>query len=94
MKLHVKDIISDTVTNSSGFVLLTTLDNFLRNGEQVELSFDGTPGLSSSFLNSSFGELIEKHGFNKIKSFIKITGLSQTQANYFKRYLNTCGIQI
>ena len=60
MKIKLTDIVSDTYTNSAGYQLYAVLKRLLAEGEQVQLSFSGATAPSSSFLNSSFGNLIEE----------------------------------
>ena len=90
MKLFIKNIVQDTYTNASGFALLATLQNSLRNDQQVILSFkDATPP-STSFLNSSIGELLEQYGFAKFKNLVKFVDLTATQAQVLKNYFLSC----
>ena len=90
MKLFIKDIVQDTYTNASGFVLLTVLKDYFKSGQPVILSFkDATPP-SSSFLNSSIGELLDQFGFAKFKSMVKLVDLNATQAQVLKNYFLSC----
>lgn len=86
MKYNIKEIVKDTYTNSSGSVLLSFLNNYLHKGQQVTLSFKGAPPTSTSFLNSSIGELLDQYGFNRFKEIVKLTDLSATQAQILKNY--------
>ncbi|MBU0560918.1 MAG: STAS-like domain-containing protein [Bacteroidetes bacterium] len=94
MKLFLKNIVPDTYTNASGFVLLTILNKYFQNGDSVILSFKGASPPSSSFLNSSIGELLDAHGFDKLKTMIRFIDLTLTQAQSLKHYFNTCGCKI
>ncbi|WP_121810045.1 STAS-like domain-containing protein [Mucilaginibacter kameinonensis] len=39
------------------------------------MSFTGSTSISSSFFNSSFGELIEPFGYNKVNDSVRIVGI-------------------
>ena len=86
MKVFIKDIVKDTYTNAAGFVLLTFLQDYLRRGKPVTLSFKDAPPTSTSFLNSSIGELLDKYGFTKFKELVKFVDLNATQAQVLKNY--------
>lgn len=87
MKIVLTDIVTDTYTNSSGYVLYTVLKEAIRNKETVELSFKGASAPSSSFLNSSFGNLIEELGLEKFLAVIKPEEVTSTQATMLKHYI-------
>lgn len=86
MRLFIKDIVQDTYTNAAGFVLLTVLKDYFKRSQPVILSFKGATPPSSSFLNSSIGELLDQFGFAKFKSMIKFADLTPTQAQVLKNY--------
>ena len=90
MKLFIKDIVDDTYTNASGFALLTILKKYFDAGQTVILSFKNSPPTSSSFLNSSIGELLDYYGFSKFKSLIKFVDLNATQTQVLKNYFHSC----
>jgi len=86
MRTSLLKIAPDTFTNESGLVLKNYLVSKIQMGETVILSFEGARGLSSSFLNSSFGELIQSFGLMKIKQAIKLVDLTTSQAKSLKEY--------
>jgi hypothetical protein len=90
MKLFVKDIVDDTYTNASGYSLFTILKDYLHKGQFIVLSFKGSTPPSSSFLNSSIGELLDEFGFNKFKKMVNLVDLTPTQAQVLKNYFNSC----
>ena len=82
----IKDICEDTYTNRSGFVLFTQVEKYVSKGQTVSLSFKGISGLSSSFLNSSIGALVENYG-RSILQFIRPISLTKVQAHILKDYV-------
>jgi len=87
MIIKLKDIISETYTNTSGFALFTILNNNFSKEDKICISFKETSPISSSFYNSSIGELIEIHGFENVKSKLKFTDLSKPQFQILTRFL-------
>ncbi len=85
----INKIVSETYTNTSGNKLyLAIKDNFVSN-KPVELSFDGISSTSSSFLNSSFGALIEEFGLEKFTSLVKIKNVTKGEAEIIKKYVSS-----
>ncbi|MEX2568461.1 MAG: STAS-like domain-containing protein [Cyclobacteriaceae bacterium] len=87
MKIKLTDIVSDTYTNSSGYTLKMVLKDLLRQKEPIELSFKGASAPSSSFLNSSFGTLIDDMGLNNFLDLVKPVEVTRTQAQMLKHYI-------
>jgi len=90
--LHLSEIVKDTYTNSSGYSLYVAINSAISKGNKVVLSFKGATPASSSFLNSSLGELIDKIGFDKFKEIVKLTDLNKSQAEVLRRYFDSCNI--
>lgn len=87
--LIIKDIVSDTFTNASGYTLYTVLKSELDKSEDfISLSFDGVTSTSSSFLNSSIGAIIEGYGFDVLKK-IKPVNVGVTQSEVLKKYISS-----
>lgn len=94
MTILLKNIVPETYTNASGFSLFTVLKDYIISDQPITLSFKGSTPPSSSFLNSSFGELLDNIGFDKFRQMIRLSDLTQTQAQALKFYFNSCGIEI
>ena len=86
---YLKDIVNETYTNSEGDKLYTELRPFLVSKEKVMLSFRDSPITSSSFLNSSFGMLIEEFGLERFKNCIVPRELTTTQVAVLKKYVSS-----
>lgn len=89
MKIRLTDIVTETYSNSAGYKLFLELKRYVSDNSPVELSFLGSTPPSSSFLNSSFGSLIEEIGMERFKSLIKPIELSSSQASMLKHYIST-----
>lgn len=86
--LKVSHIVIGTSTNSQGFILFTELDKYLCKNEIVIIDIENIDYFSSSFLNSSFGELIAKHGKEKVKKTLRFTNYKQSVLDIIVKYIN------
>jgi len=84
----VKDLTPGTLTNVDGMNLRVAIDEALVSGHSVLLSFNGIHTISSSFLNSSLGEIFDKYGYDVLKSRIKITHYTTQLAGAIIKYVN------
>lgn len=88
--LYIKDIVSNTVLNQEGVRLFDAISNSIEEDEII-LSLTELEPMSTSFMNSSFGTLIDKYGLETVKNKIKLIDYRPTQArriqDYFERYL-------
>ena len=83
------DIVSGTSTNADGCALFFAIDKIINANNTICIDLlDSTP-LSSSFLNSSIGELIDKYGIAKIKQSISYKNATSSMFNNLKNYYNT-----
>ena len=83
----VKDICKGTFTNADGVALYCAINRALSVSDNAVLSFNGIDALSSSFLNSSIGNIIDEKGINVLKNRIKITHYTPTLAEAIKKYV-------
>jgi hypothetical protein len=88
MKIFVKDIVTDTYSNASGYQLYRALKADLNDGKIIHLSFLGATSPSTSFLNSSFGALIEEMGLDRFLDLVKPSEVTHTQASMLKHYIH------
>ena len=87
LKLHIMDLVSGTSTNIEGYTLYVELSNHFEKGFVVELSMKDLTPFSTSFLNSSFGELVDKFGFDFIKKHLILTDYRISDAKKIQEYL-------
>lgn len=86
--IKLMDVVNGTSTNADGFTLFTLMDKAFSNGEIVKLSLENATPFASSFLNSSFGELMDKYGIEKIREQVKLTKYTRSRAMNIKEYLD------
>ena len=87
-KLVLNSEIQGAYSNADGYTLLCMLKPYFLNNEMIEVSMLGFPPMSSSFFNSSFGELIQLFGIEKFRSIIKFTNITKSQVGQIKFYLD------
>lgn len=81
------DHVSGAYSSIDGYTVYCILKPYFDNNEQVTLSLQNFPVMSTSFFNSSFGELIEQYGLEKFRFIVKFSRVNQSQANVLRKYL-------
>lgn len=89
MKIYLKNIVKDTITNKAGTELYDLLNKYIQEKQQIELSLKDATAISSSFFNTSFGAIIENYGFVVLKQYIKLTEADKFQASIMKLYIES-----
>lgn len=84
--LVLKELVKNTGSNAEGEVLYSHLEKYLLEKSCVILHVSENESLSSSFLNSSIGYFIEKHGMEKFRKTVKFKG-TKTQFERLKNYI-------
>ena len=84
----LKDLVKDTYTNASGASLAIQLRDCFSKDKGVQVSLKDSTPISSSFFNSSFGELIEEFGFDTIKRQLKLIDVSTSQGKLLRMYFD------
>ncbi len=86
--IKINDVVTGTFTNADGYTLFLSMDKIINNGGIIVLSLSDCSPLSSSFLNSSIGSLIEKHGFSEMKGRLVLTNYTPVMAENIKHYID------
>ncbi len=55
-------------------------------GETIVFDMTGLDGVSTVFLNTSFGHLMDVYGIERVKKSFKFTNILRTQAERIKKY--------
>lgn len=83
----VKDVTYGTSTNAEAIPLFLLMDNALLNNKSIVLSLKDCNAMSTSFLNSSIGSIIEKYGWDGLKGKLSIIDYNPSVAGVIKTYL-------
>jgi chromosome condensin MukBEF MukE localization factor len=86
--LKIMDIVSGTSTNNEGIPLFLELDKYLSSGRKVRLSMADATSFSTSFLNSSIGDVIDKYGYEHFRKMVVFTQFRPAQVKYLQMYFD------
>ncbi len=86
--LKVMDIVVGTATNNDGLPLFLALDKHLSKGQKVRLSMMEATPFSTSFMNASIGDIIDKYGFETFRHSVAFVQCRPAQAKYLKMYID------
>lgn len=89
MFIQLSEIVKDTYTNNSGYSLYLQMKEAFLRKEKVEISFKDSTPTSSSFLNSSFGALIEEFGLNVFMELVVPKEITASQSHVLKGYVSS-----
>jgi len=76
--LRIIDHVNQCYSNGDGETIQNLLLKHFKDGEKVVISFQEIDSASSSFINSAFIELLERHDFDFIKSHLGFTDTSKS----------------
>lgn len=85
--IKLMDCVSGTSTNNEGLGLFIAISRAFKAREIVKLSLEGSTSMSSSFMNSSFGELVEEFGVDIVRKQLRLIDYKPSQAEQIKKYL-------
>ncbi|AMR28885.1 hypothetical protein A0257_18465 [Hymenobacter psoromatis] len=77
-----------TSTNAEGSKLFAALAPYVAQAAVVRLSLLDASPMSTSFLNSSFGELIDDFGLAAVRSSVKLVDYLPSHAARIKQYID------
>lgn len=58
------------------------------NNEIILFDMSGQDSVSTVFLNTSFGQLIDKYGIERVKQSFKFTNILRSQIERIRKYFN------
>jgi len=85
--LILKNIVKNSSSNEQGMVLFDSLQNAYLSKDSLILYVDSDLSMSSSFLNTSIGQFLDKYGLNSFKQTVKFKG-SKNQFSRLSNYIN------
>ncbi|UAL27787.1 STAS-like domain-containing protein [Bacillus paralicheniformis] len=69
--IKVIDHVERCYSNEDGQIIFDIIDQKFSLGEEVNLSFSGISGVTSSFVNTALIDLLDKYGFDFVKGHLK-----------------------
>lgn len=88
VRINILEVCPSTITNRDGEPLKVTMSNALDGGSVIVLSFHGVTTLTTSFLNSSLGEVVENYGFDALKGKISLVDYTPAVGKAVVDYMN------
>lgn len=86
--LVLTSLVTGTSTNAEGDKLFAALAPYVAAGQVVRLSLLNASPMSTSFLNSSFGELIDTYSLAAVRANLKLIDYLPSHATLIKRYID------
>lgn len=83
----VKNGAPGTLSNADGVSLKIAIEKALSDDNIAILSFAGIDTISTSFLNSSIGEIVDQFGIQTLKNRIKISHYTPSLAAVISKYV-------
>jgi hypothetical protein len=84
MVMNVKNIVSGCDTNDQGAVIYDFVAKSLKKGQPVGLDFSGVSNITSSFVNSSFVQLVDDFGIDSVRSLLALKGVNSQIGNMLR----------
>ncbi len=82
--LVLKNIVKNSSSNEQGMILFDSLQDAYLSKHPLILYVDSDLSMSSSFLNTSIGQFLDKYGLDSFKQTVKFKG----SKNQFLRLLD------
>jgi len=86
--IQVTDIVQATTTNADAMPLYLLLKKEMTDDTCIVLSFRDSTPLSSSFLNTAIGNLVDDFGLDYVKAHLKIIQCRKSVYDTLKRYFD------
>ena len=77
MVISVRDVVAACDTNAHGEVLFSEIAPYLIADQQVAIDFSGVFNVTSSFVNSSFVELVDQFGTKQVQRLVVLQGVNR-----------------
>lgn len=88
VRLKISDHLNHCYSNDDGELILGKLNKYFQDEEVVTVSFEGIEGVTSSFVNTAFVELLDNYTFDFIKSHLKIANSTRQINSMIKERLS------
>lgn len=91
--IKIKEIL-DAAPNlpEAGCVLFDRIDMAFNNSQNVIIDMEDVTSLSSVFLNTSIGRVVEQYGVERLKQSVSFSKITRQQAERLKEYLQKISV--
>lgn len=84
MVMNVKKLVSGCDTNDQGNVIYKYVASNLRENKPVSLDFSDVSNVTSSFVNSSFVQLVDDFGYDTVRTLLALKSVNSQIGNMLK----------
>ncbi|KAA6303553.1 MAG: hypothetical protein EZS26_000104 [Candidatus Ordinivivax streblomastigis] len=88
MKVILKEILEDRSYTEGGTVLFQIAEIAVNTGDTVYVDMQDVTAIPTLFMNTSFGNLMDKYGIDKIKKLFRFNNATRIQINRIQKYFN------
>jgi hypothetical protein len=89
--IRLMDVVSGKATAADGINLFFQLEKAVSSNQKIRLSLAKATPFSTSFLNTSFGDLADKYGLDVLRALIVFTDITPSQVKKMKSYFEQLG---
>lgn len=95
LKFNLMTKIQEILTNrqypAAGEILFNELKTAIDNNDIIDIDFNGVTSVPPTFLNCSFGHLIDIYGVDKVKQSVRFINITKQEAENIKEYFSIYG---
>lgn len=84
--ISLKDILRDRTHPEAGVEVFKIAQRAILNNDKVNIDMDEVVVVPTSFMNTSFGDLINLFGFEETKGVFNFKNIRKTQLDRFRKY--------
>lgn len=92
--ISLKDILKDKTHPEAGIEVFKVAEKAILNDDKVSIDMEDIVAVPTSFMNTSFGDLINLFGFDETKKVFHFKNIRKTQLERFRKYFSDYEIMI
>jgi hypothetical protein len=86
ISILLKDILNGRTYPEGGSVLFEVAKKAVQEGNTISLDLDGVESFPTTFMNTSFGDLIELYGIETTKTLFRFNNITASQVKRIRKY--------
>ena len=92
--ISLKDLLKDKTHPEAGAEVFKVAQKAILNDDKVSIDMEDIVAVPTSFMNTSFGDLINVFGFNETRRVFYFKNIRKTQLERFRKYFNDYHVMI
>ena len=81
----IQEILTNRQYPAAGEILFNELKTAIDNHDIIDIDFNGVTSVPPTFLNCSFGHLIDIYGVDKVKQSVRFINITKQEAEKYQR---------